>query len=275
MGPNSRKLLAATCIGVLIVLAAVFTVSLGHAETSILKPNVPTFTAKLVDHSYEVPTTASIDPYTGQTVNHPAHHVENSTIDLTIKNQPYTPILVHEGTSNWTASFYYNVRVKGHYADDWMNVYSPDTDYPKKSNSTYTVLTYSTRGDNGFDVGGRMLASNSGNQIDFQVQAMIGATHRGYSANATDQLDMFPFVFDGETSVWSSTQTVIILDNSATATSNSSTSPTQVFPTINTGPIIKTYWGLNYGEILIIAILAIISVLLAILIAVFYGRKVK
>ena len=55
------------------------------------KPSVPEFTVKLEDHSYDVLTTYSIDPYTGENVTHAGYHVENKTIEVTIKNQPFVP----------------------------------------------------------------------------------------------------------------------------------------------------------------------------------------
>jgi hypothetical protein len=274
MGLTVNKILTTTCIAALIVLSSL-TVSLVQAQTAIPKPDVPTFTAKLFDHSYDVPATSSVDPFTGQTVNHSAYHVENYTISITIENQPYTPFLVQEGTSNWTANFYYNIREKGHYGTDWINIYSPDSDYPIQSNSTYTVLTYNTRGDNGPDFNGRTLTLNPGDQVDFQVQALIGATHRGYNATATNQLEMYPFVFDGETSGWSSTQTVTIPANPVTATLNPTATPIQDMPTINNGAHLNAIFGLDYGEIIIIVILSIIALLLVVLILVFRKRNVR
>ena len=103
-----------------------------HAETSIPKPDVPTFTAKLVDRSYDVPATSSIDPYTGQIVNNPAHHVENLTIEISIKNQP------NEQNNN----LYYNIRTKGHFSVDWDSPLYPSDGCPPQSNLTYSVLDF-------------------------------------------------------------------------------------------------------------------------------------
>ena len=61
------------------------------ACASTPKPSVPEFTLKYVDHSYDVPPTYSTDPYTGKTVMTQAgYHVENKSIEVTIKNQPFT-----------------------------------------------------------------------------------------------------------------------------------------------------------------------------------------
>jgi hypothetical protein len=139
MGNNSGKSLFAVCFVGLLVLSA-STVSFVQTETSIPKPSVPTFTVQLVDRSYDVPASSSVDPYSGQTINHPGYHVENYSIELTILNQPFSPVTVYEGTSNWTANFYYNVHMKGHFSDAWITLYNPDSDYPQKSSSQNTVI---------------------------------------------------------------------------------------------------------------------------------------
>jgi hypothetical protein len=58
---------------------------------SIPEPSVPEFTVKIVAYPYDVPTTHSIDPFTGQDVTHEGYHVNNQSIEVRIKNQPFTP----------------------------------------------------------------------------------------------------------------------------------------------------------------------------------------
>lgn len=255
-----------------------------RAESSIPKPSVPQFTVKFVDSSYDVPTSYSIDPYTGANVTQPSHHVENRSIELTINNQPFTPVWVQEGTSNWTAHFYYNVRVKGHYAENWTTLYIIG-EGPTPSNSDYTVISYQltlspTQPDQGYTLENRNTNSNSltglppNSQIDFQVEAMIGAAHRGYNPDATDQLQMFPWVFDGEESGWSNTQTVTISDGTSTATPSTSPSST-THDTISTTdqPDLQTsiLFGLDWVQVTTVALLGVIAVLLAVVVV--YLRK--
>jgi hypothetical protein len=171
-----------------------------RAETSISKPAVPEFTVKLVDRSYDVPSSSSIDPYTGQIVIHPGYHVENKTIEVTIKNQPFIPTNIY----GWNTSFYYNVRIKGHYADDWIALYPPADNPLKPSNSDYTTLSLT-----------QSYPSNA--QIDFQVEAMIG-----YVSHTTEFASWY---FTGEESGWSNTQTITI-GESQTPTSPPANSPT-------------------------------------------------
>ncbi|HII86004.1 TPA: hypothetical protein HA273_05475 [Candidatus Bathyarchaeota archaeon] len=193
-------------LAVLLIVIAPLTVKTKPASGSIVKPSVPEFTAKFVDRSYDVPETSSIDPYTGKSINNPGYHVRNYTIEVTIENQPFVPT----DAGGWNTTLYYNVRFKGHYSPEWMTAYSPYNEYPKQSDSTHTVLTYTHSSDYEYVIGGVMTQIHLGAQVDFQVQALVGAVHRSYNPNATDQLSMYPWVFEGETSSWSSTQTVLI-----------------------------------------------------------------
>lgn len=108
-------------------------------NSEITKPSIPEFTVKLADNSYDIPTTYSIDPYTGVNVTHPGHRVVNRTVELVIKNQPF----VSTNIDGWNISFYYNVRIKGHYSEDWLTLYTPTvTPYYAQQNSENTVVSF-------------------------------------------------------------------------------------------------------------------------------------
>jgi hypothetical protein len=76
------------------------------ASASIPEPSVPEFTVELLDTSLDVPTTYSTDPYTGDPVTHEGYHVARRTIEVRIKNQPFTD-------GDGRNKFYYNIRIKG------------------------------------------------------------------------------------------------------------------------------------------------------------------
>jgi hypothetical protein len=176
---------------------------------SITKPSVPEFTVKLVKHSYDVPTTYSIDKYTGENVTHPGYRVENKTMEISIKNPP-----TFYG-ENYT--LYYNVRVKGHFdfENSWVELYyysdSSSGNLPPKTDSQYTVLSFP--------------ADYSPNaQVDFQVEAVLVHSYerRAYSDDWLAQhplaevmqpglKDLYVREFDiAGTSDWSDTQTLTI-----------------------------------------------------------------
>lgn len=171
-------------------------VRLASGEASVPKPSVPEFTGKLVDNSYDAPTTHSIDPYTGQDITHAGYHVENRTIEISIKNQPFTSY----ESNGQIIDLYLNIRTKGDYTENWTTIYSPEFVYPTQSKSDYTKISYSLD-ENEYPFWDNL---NQGGIVDFQVEALIGSVHRDASTISA------PWVFDGETSGWSNTQTLII-----------------------------------------------------------------
>jgi len=173
----------------LLVLSSLVIVGSAFAQ-SITKPSVPEFTVELVDHSYVVPETTSIDPYTGEEVIHPSYTVENKTIDITIKKQPSV------------AGLSYNVRAKGHFEEKWTELFYYDesggSDLPTQSTSGDTVISISQKGypDEGV--------------VDFQVEAVIVTRHLLYpDYPSLSWLARWTY----ETSGWSSTQTLTLGEN--------------------------------------------------------------
>jgi hypothetical protein len=186
------------------------------------KPSVPEFTLKYIDNSYDVPPTYGKDPYTGETVMiHAGYHVENKSIEVIIKNQHFTSYLNEDGS---LVGLFYNIRFKGHF-ENWTN-YNPDwttytyypTGYVYRSDSDYTVVAYGLTGNTSSEsYSRRLIATSAGGQVDFRVEAIIG-----YSTRVNDPMvpgipvgdptDPVPrhYVFTGETSGWSDTQTVTI-----------------------------------------------------------------
>jgi hypothetical protein len=181
-----------------LAVSSLIMVSSAFAQ-SITKPSVPEFTVKLVEHPYDVPTTYSIDKYTGENVTHLGYHIENKTIEISIKNQP----------SVWGENYtlYYNVRVKGHFEKNWTELQS----YSAQSDSKYTVLSlpvyYPPKA-----------------QVDFQVEAIIVHSYEN-RVFSDDWLAQHPLaevmqsgledIYEREfeivgTSGWSETQTVTI-----------------------------------------------------------------
>jgi len=223
------KVLAAAFIMALLLSVLVGTMHFGAAHASIdvngiPKPSIPEYSVKFVDNSYDEPPTYEIDPYTGENVTHPSYHVKLINLEMTIKNQPFSPY--YDADSGWNISFYYNIRIKGYYSEDWTELYRPSDGYPTQSDSEYTVISLGTLGENGLSLvtNAKMIDVHSGGQVDFQVEAMIGYVSRVYDPNATG-IDIYPWWFTGETSGWSNTQTITISE-SQTPTPSPATSPT-------------------------------------------------
>ena len=170
MGSKSKTLALMLTLIIVLSCLTMLMVKPANARTtpnpSVPVPSIPEFSVKFVNASYEIPASSTINPYTGQNETSPSSYIENYSIQVIVKNQPFTPQWNPEGNSGFIPTLYYNVRMKGHFEDNWKILYSPDTDFPTQSNSDYTMVYSEEFNPNG-------LTTNY--QIDFQVQALIGA----------------------------------------------------------------------------------------------------
>ncbi|MGE5575377.1 MAG: hypothetical protein ACM3UL_04515, partial [Ignavibacteria bacterium] len=166
--------------------------------TGTTNPIAPEFTLQYADHSYDVPPVYKTDPFTGQSViSQSGYHQDNRTIDVTIKNQPFTPSTFADGN---VTELRYNARLKGHF-EDWSTTnYSTSITEVKSTSGGYTVIS--------FYIGG--LHISPGGQIDVQVKALIG--YHYYHPNEC-MGDYFVTLTD---SGWSDTQTITIESNNRT-----------------------------------------------------------
>ena len=196
-----------------------------QAASELATPSVPEFTLKFVDNSYDVPPTYSIDPFTGENVTHAGYTVEKQSIEVQIKNQPFAPVYNENGTL--IVGLYYNIRFKGHYTDEWdYYPYDPDNGHKtfsysptyQASQSDYTTIFLRPNVDIS---GGINLDIPLGGQVDFQMQALIGQVNKIYTGMTGlwwggGEMDHY-YVFTGETSDWSSTQTFTFEENAQTS----------------------------------------------------------
>ncbi|MGD2066226.1 MAG: hypothetical protein PVI43_03540 [Candidatus Bathyarchaeota archaeon] len=172
--------------------------------SAISKPSVPEFTVELVAYPYDVPpvTTTSIDQYTGEKTvkTTPGYRVENRSIEIVIKNQPFTPFISLVDTPyavdvEKEIYLYYNVRVKGHFGETWKDCLTEIS----PSKSEYTVLKVSADYPDGA-------------QVDFQVEAMLAFY---YDTMVGRLLPPIKDLRSTGSSGWSRTQTVTIDWNDA------------------------------------------------------------
>jgi hypothetical protein len=168
---------------------------------TIPKPAVPQFSVAVVDHSYVAQASTSIDPYTGKEITHPSYTVENKTIDITIKNQPFMP-------PNELTDLLFSIRLKGHFENTWRELYhitnkTNDNALLRQSHTVYTVLSI----PQSFPANG---------SVDFQVKAFI----------AVGIIDIGSFGhWTWQESLWSPTQTIVITDNAFSSSITSSPYP--------------------------------------------------
>jgi hypothetical protein len=247
---------------------------------SIPTPSVPEFSVTYVPSTYYV---VSTDPYTGANVT---DTYLNNTIEVVIKNQPFSPLEHANGT---TLSLYYNVEEKGHFSDQWTVYPLFPTAYPASS-SDYTVMSFEFFGNYSFDEPLTLGDVPAGGQVDFQVEALIGyyTSVPYYPPGDTEFPEGTTQVFTGETSSWSNTQTITIANGSTSTSispsttsnptptplsSNSTLTPT---PTLTPMPTQTSVNSAPHSSLLsttTIATVAIAFLLAIIIFLLFYMRK--
>jgi hypothetical protein len=283
---QTKKILPALLTLLLLVTLAnlmVLSASAADPPAPTVKPNIPTpsvpqFTLTYADHSYNVPakTTSSTDPYTGKVTTNtiPGYHVKNFTIDVSIKNQPYPSTINHGNAS----TLKYFIQAKGHFESEDHFLISGDGTTGASviaSDSGYTVVSIPIEIYEG--------------AVDFRVQASLGYDYM-YSVG------LVPMVgWASAESDWSSTQTISLNDGSTSTSSAPEPTlpptppPTMSDPSIGdmgTAPQTSqnptstpvqpisgnpAFFVLDFGEIVIIALLGVVAVLLGL--AVVYLRR--
>ena len=103
--------------------------------TPIPTPSVPQFTVQPVGPPYTVPTTYSLNQSSGQIVANIGYTNEYSAVNITIKNQHFTP---YNDSSGYTIELYYNIQIKNADANNWGDLYA----LPKLSNTVYRFRLY-------------------------------------------------------------------------------------------------------------------------------------
>ncbi len=75
---------------VLLFFIIIFASSIIPVSSEGTELSTPEFTLRYVDHSYDVPPTNRVDPYTGKNVTTQAgYHIQNNSIEVIIKNQQF------------------------------------------------------------------------------------------------------------------------------------------------------------------------------------------
>jgi hypothetical protein len=201
------------------------------------KPSVPEFTIRYVDINYDVPATTptyKIDQFTGEqiqaTSGEPGYHVEEKSLEFIIQNQPLASYINSNGR---IVQMFYNFRFKGQFGDwiyfpfnpDGTSVYREPSFYEEAFGASALPNIYSgpSPSESVVSVWLDTLSSLAyqeipdGVAIDVQAQAMFGYT----KLNVNDYV-----VFCGQTSDWSPTQTVTLVNGASYSSINTSAPPT-------------------------------------------------
>jgi len=114
-------------IAIILSLAAFSINSLQLVSALNTIPSVPEFTVRYVDRSYDTVPTYEVDQYTGKTViAKPSEHVDNRTVEITIKNQAFTPFTDDSGNE---INLFYDVRYKGSFGQEWTSMFGERSEW--------------------------------------------------------------------------------------------------------------------------------------------------
>lgn len=197
-------------LALLLVLIASSLLVVGNAFAAVSKPSVPEgFSIAFSEHPFDVAPKTRIDPYTGENVTYEGgYHEQNKTIEFTVKNQPFVTYTDGEGHQ---VGLYYKISYKGHYEQYWDDYSQPLL----ASSSAYSILSVPSASIlSGIPAGGK---------VDLRIQAGIG-----YVTSFEYFMDTYIYMLNGETSDWTSTQTITIPGSASTPTP---TLPAQSTPT--------------------------------------------
>jgi len=245
--------------------------------SSIPTPSIPEFTLQLAGPAYTVPTTYYLNQSSGQIEAQIGYTNPYSYVIVKVKNQPFTP---YTDSSGHAITFYYDVRVKYHNqtAEGWHEVYmvyngmTDSVGLPTQSGSEYTSLYVPIY--NGQEGVGTDYSIPVGAQTDVQVDAMIGYVTEGSLPPGVPPIGGWPEVFEGETSAWSSTQTVTVPANtplSPTPAPSSSSSTPAITPTsTSAGSAPSSSSLLLITTVALVVIAFLLAVIIALLL---YVRK--
>jgi hypothetical protein len=232
---NTSRSLSMVLVCILVVSCANLLAVKPVEAQSIPKPSVPQFTVRYIDSSYDILPTYGIDQYTGENITvKNGEHIDNRTIEFTVKNQPFT---TYTDSSGNYIGLYYNFRYKGHYGTEWSYYpFNPDW----KSSIPYNGYSWGTG-----DLSPKLPASNSqytiialalavlhipnGSEVELQAQALIGHIDSEHSGLLSGSF----YYFRGEKSDWSNTHTLNLADGSVSIAPTQPPNPT---PTITHSP---------------------------------------
>ena len=216
-----------TLIIIAILASSLFILESTYAQ-ALSKPSVPEFTLKLVKTS-ELPSISWGHPYNND-LSVQKDKDSYYTIELKVKNQNFTPFKEYMNGGEKEISLMYNVRLKINNSQNWITAYSPEKTGPASTTSDLIIpfsiqpslLNDAENSSYGFYIRAYYVNSYSYSnvtnwipegqiQISFQVQALMGYLTMIQDNPITNQ---WVWVFKGQTSDWSPTQTITIGDES-------------------------------------------------------------
>jgi hypothetical protein len=233
---------------------------------SIPKPSVPEFKLSYTNYVYDEP--AATSQWSGEPIPNSGYHYDYREVYIKVRNQPNDAYVNENSINNGVREkLYYNVRVKNHFSNDWVELWGQSPVYADNGSIIIGTWYYGASDSEVTNIGSINLNGRTniihasrdvavGDQVDFQVKALIGYQN------------LEKHSFFGEESAWSNTQTLTIdmsaqtISSPTPDSSNSTTAPTSK-PTDPTGNSISV--PLSALIVVVAVFLAVIVVLLLLL----------
>jgi hypothetical protein len=224
MGSQGKSFASILILFVIMSCLTLLVVKPANAQ-SVAKLPVPEFTVKYTDHSYDTLASTSIDPFTGQTIENPPKHIEDRTLQFTIKNQAIS-----------SGNLHFIVSMKGHFSQNWTTIYDGWAGWSGNPNSSipeprFIVWQFSTLRPNDipgaagrFYLGGDSFYLPSEGQVDFQVKAQTWGEVMATTSPQNPFGGSITTLF-GE-SDWSDEHTITLTDGAAAGSINTLSTPT-------------------------------------------------
>ena len=216
---------------VILVVSGLMIVQSAFAQ-SIPKPSVPEFKLSYTNHVYDVP--AATSQWSGEPIPNSGYHYNYREVYTKVRNQPNDAYVNENSVNNGVREkLYYNVRVQNHFSNDWVELWGQSPVYASNGSIITGTWYWGASDSEVTNMGSISLngptniihASKDvavGNQVDFQVKALIG--YQNFEK----------YSFFGEESDWSETQTITF---SEASTSNIPNPLSPTTPTITLTPI--------------------------------------
>jgi hypothetical protein len=178
---------------------------------SITKPSVPEFKLSYTNYVYDEP--AATSQWSGEPIPNSGYHYDYREVYIKVRNQPNDAYVNENSVNNGVREkLYYNVRVKNHFSNDWVELWGQSPVYADNGSIIIGTWYYGASDSEVTYIGSINLNGRTniihasrdvavGDQVDFQVKALIG--YQNFEKHS----------FFGEESAWSNTQTLAISAN--------------------------------------------------------------
>ena len=258
------------------VVSGVFLVKSSVAPVTIPADpfGAPEIVSVVINHNpIWFPPIYSTNPYTGKvTETSPGRYLQTGTIDVTIKNRPFTPYTDKNGNY---INVYYTFFIKdGGPIDDWtyyLDNFGGNSGVPwyvvyQQSDSDYTVITLTYDGSGSLNPG-FFTVIGSGSIRSFRVQSVIGYFYRD------NENPYYNSVYEGEGSEWTQfTVAIPVSDKPVTSTSTLSSNPGTTSPS---DPSFLPVFSWVTLFVVIVVVFGVVVVLLGVMVYLFYSRQKK